>query len=66
MRKALSAGKGGIRVFSVLGLLLVIIATTVSASGRETNIKVEIPFNFIVGAATLPAGKYTVNIVSQE
>jgi hypothetical protein len=63
MRKALSAGKGGIRVLSILGLLLVIIAATVSASGQETNFKVEIPFNFIVGATTLPSGEYIVSKV---
>jgi hypothetical protein len=60
MRKALSAGKGWVRVLSVLELLLVIIAATISAGGQEINIKVEIPFNFIVGATTLPAGEYTV------
>jgi hypothetical protein len=42
MHKALSAGKGEIRLLSVLGLLLVIIVIvgeTISASGLETNIK---------------------------
>jgi hypothetical protein len=66
MRIALSAGKGWIRVFSVLGPLLVIIAATVSGSGQETDIKVEIPFNFIVGATTLPAGEYTVSKVPSQ
>jgi hypothetical protein len=63
MRKALSAGKGALRVLSFLGLLLVIIATTVSAGGQEAEIQVEIPFNFIVGAVTLPSGKYNFSKV---
>jgi hypothetical protein len=60
MCKALSYGKRGIRVLVVLGLLFVMTAATISASGQETKIKVEIPFNFIVGRTTLPAGEYTV------
>jgi hypothetical protein len=66
MRKALSVGKGWIHVFSVLRILLIIITATVSGSGQETNIKVEIPFNFIVGATTLPAGEYTVSKVPSQ
>ncbi len=60
MLKAISAGKRGIRVPAVLGLLFVMTTAGISASGQETNIRVEIPFNFIVGGRTLPAGEYTV------
>jgi hypothetical protein len=60
MRKAISAGKRGIRVPAVLGLLFLTATVGISASGQETNIKVEIPFNFIVAGRTLPAGEYTV------
>jgi hypothetical protein len=60
MRKALSAGKPGMRVLATLGLFFVLIVGAISASGQETNILVEVPFNFIVDGRTLPAGEYMV------
>lgn len=39
-----------------LGLLLV----TTLAYAETVNMKVNIPFNFVVGGATLPSGEYTV------
>jgi hypothetical protein len=39
-----------------LGLLLV----TALAYAETVNMKVNIPFNFVVGGATLPSGEYTV------
>jgi hypothetical protein len=39
-----------------LGLLLV----TALASAETVNMKVNIPFNFVVGGATMPSGEYTV------
>jgi len=43
-----------------LGLLLV----TALASAETVNMKVNIPFNFVVGGATLPSGEYTVQGLS--
>ena len=43
-----------------LGLLLV----TALAYAKTVNMKVNIPFNFVVGGATLPSGEYTVQGLS--
>lgn len=42
--------------FLALGLLLAVSA----AQAQETAVKADIPFNFVVGNQTLPAGEYTV------
>ena len=39
-----------------LGLLLV----TALAYAKTVNMKVNVPFNFVVGGATMPSGEYTV------
>ncbi len=39
-----------------LGLLLV----GASASAQTVNMKVNVPFNFIVNGATLPSGEYNI------
>ena len=43
-----------------LGLLLV----TALAYAKTVNMNVNIPFNFVVGGATLPSGEYTVQGLS--
>jgi hypothetical protein len=48
-----------IRSLTMSGLLLVVTAISVHAQS-ERNKVTNIPFNFIVGQKTLPAGEYTV------
>jgi len=45
--------------FTILGLLLVMTAVSVHAQSQRSK-ATNIPFNFIVGQKTLPAGEYTV------
>jgi hypothetical protein len=45
----------GIALFTVLG------ATTVGYAQRPYSVRAEIPFDFTVGRATLPAGQYVLN-----
>jgi hypothetical protein len=46
------------QLFAVLGLGLLL--SCVSASAQTVNMKVNVPFNFIVSGATLPSGEYTI------
>jgi hypothetical protein len=41
------------------------ITAVASANGQSVNAKANIPFEFVVGDKTLPAGEYTVNSVTQ-
>jgi len=55
--------------FTMLALVVgVALATTlVSANAQSTSIvRANIPFDFIVGDKTLPAGKYTVNSAASD
>jgi hypothetical protein len=45
--------------FTILGALLVMTSVTVRAQSERSKVT-NIPFNFIVGQKTLPAGEYTV------
>ncbi len=45
------------QLFALLGLGLLL---AVSANAQTIALKADIPFNFIVGGATLPAGAYTI------
>ena len=45
--------------FTILGALLVMTAVSVRAQSERSKVT-NIPFNFIVGQKTLPAGDYTV------
>jgi len=51
--------KKQVRSFTILGLLLVMTAVSVRAQSERSKLT-NIPFNFIVGQKTLPAGEYTV------
>jgi hypothetical protein len=44
---------------TMLSLLLMLTAVTVSAQSERSGV-IDIPFNFIIGQKTLPAGEYTV------
>src|SRR5216683_937244 len=48
-----------LRRFTVLSFLLMLTAVTVSAQSERIRV-INIPFSFIVGQKTLPAGEYTV------
>src|SRR5258705_11636676 len=48
-----------LRTFTMLSLVLLLTAVSVSAQSGRSGV-LNIPFNFIVGGKTLPAGEYTV------
>jgi hypothetical protein len=48
-----------IRNLTILGLLLVMTAVSVRAQSKHSKVTT-IPFDFIVGQKTLPAGEYTI------
>lgn len=48
-----------LRVLTILGALLVMTAATAHAQSERTEVT-DVPFNFVVGKKTLPAGKYVV------
>jgi hypothetical protein len=50
--------KQALKNFTLLNLLLVLTAISVAAQSERS--KITIPFSFIVGEKTLPAGEYTV------
>ena len=51
--------KQTLRRFTVFSFLLMLTAVTVSAQSERIRV-INIPFNFIVGQKTLPAGEYTL------
>ena len=51
--------KQAIRSLTMSGLLLVVTAISVHAQSERSKVT-NIPFNFVVGQKTLPAGEYTV------
>ena len=51
--------KQTLRRFTVFSFLLMFTAVTVSAQSERIRV-INIPFNFIVGQKTLPAGEYTL------
>jgi len=51
--------KQTLRKFTLLSFLLMLTAVTVSAQSERIRV-INIPFSFIVGEKTLPAGEYTV------
>jgi len=46
------------QLFALLGLGLLLLG--ISAYAQTVNLKADVPFNFIVSGATLPAGEYTI------
>lgn len=48
-----------LRIFTILSMLLVTTAVSVQAQSEATEITY-VPFNFVVGKKTLPAGEYVV------
>ena len=52
------------QVFALLGLSLML--ATVSAYGQTVRVKANIPFNFSVTGATLPAGAYTIQSLTSD
>ena len=52
------------QVFALLGLSLMLAA--VSAYGQTVLVKANIPFNFSVTGATLPAGEYTIQSLTGD
>lgn len=51
--------KQALKTFTMLSLLLTLTAVSVSAQFQRSKVA-NIPFSFIVGGRTLPAGEYTV------
>ena len=51
--------KQALRTFTILSIVLVLTAITVSAHSERSKVT-NIPFNFIVGQKTMPAGEYTI------
>src|SRR5882762_9309293 len=52
------------QMFALLGLSLML--ATVSAYGQTVRVKANIPFNFTVTGATLPAGAYTIESLTSD
>ncbi len=52
------------QMFSLLGLSLML--ATVSAYGQTVRVNANIPFNFSVTGATLPAGAYTIQSLTSD
>src|SRR5437773_7110853 len=51
--------KQAVKSFALLSVLLMVTAVSVAAQSQRSKIT-NIPFSFIVGEQTLPAGEYTV------
>ena len=51
--------KQALKNFTMLNLLLMLTAVSIAAQSERSKVT-SIPFNFIVGQKTLPAGEYTV------
>jgi hypothetical protein len=51
--------KQALKTFTMLNLLLILTAVSASAQFQQSKVA-KIPFSFIVGGRTLPAGEYTV------
>jgi hypothetical protein len=49
------------RMSMLLTVGLALVTGAVSANGQSRTIVAQVPFDFIVGGQTLPAGRYTVN-----
>lgn len=49
-----------VSLVSVLGLLLV----AACANAQSVNVKANVPFDFMVGKSTLPAGEYSIQSIS--
>jgi hypothetical protein len=52
------------QLFVLFGLGLLLLGA--SASAQTVNMKVNVPFNFIVSGATLPSGEYTIQGVGTD
>lgn len=49
----------------LLGLMtLAMVSAVASANGQTQNLKADIPFEFVVGDQSLPAGSYTVRAIA--
>jgi hypothetical protein len=64
MQNLFSVKKHGLRVFSVLVLLVTLMAVFIPARAQGDGFNVNIPFDFIVAGQTLPAGQYTISTTS--
>jgi|SRR5882724_1665356 len=51
--------KQALKTFTILNLLLILTAVSVSAQFQRSKVA-NIPFSFVVGGRTLPAGEYTI------
>src|SRR5207253_7055451 len=62
MAKGENMKKNILKGFTMLTLLVAVTLATavVSANAQSNPIKADIPFEFVVGDKTLPAGEYTV------
>jgi hypothetical protein len=58
--------KQAFKVFTTLSLFVTLAAASVYAQANGKAIPVNIPFKFLVGDTTLPAGEYIVEPVSSE
>ncbi len=53
--------KQAYRIFTTLGLLLTLAGTSAYAQMDGQTLRAEIPFDFVIGSKTLPAGEYNVS-----
>jgi hypothetical protein len=60
MREVFPVSKRWRGVFAALSLLCMLAALSISALAQENRLKVNIPFDFNVGKAAMPAGEYIV------
>lgn len=55
-----------LRSFAILIVALSLVTLTAQAQSTADQLKANIPFSFIIGNQTLPAGEYTVRYVNQN
>jgi len=49
-----------------LTLLALLVAVVAPSAYAETNVKVNVPFAFVAGSNTLPAGQYRISVVEAQ
>jgi hypothetical protein len=54
------------KYFAIAFLLLSVAGLGVNARAQESTLVVTVPFEFVAGGTTLPAGKYTINSGSSQ
>jgi hypothetical protein len=58
------------QIVNLLSMFVLVTAVSamavVSANGQSIRVSAQVPFDFVVGSKTLPAGEYTVNSITEN